>query len=391
MSNISLNGINRLVLRKQHLTDDSKIDDIVQIVKDVGGLHATSSTVPYLSLFARTRNFAKDQLDEQLYTKRNLGKIRCMRKTVHILHKEMIPIAYSATKKQIVPLSEKYSQYLGVTEKEYEATSELILKTLKGRGMTAAEIKKALRSELNISAIVNLMCDKGLLIRGKPKNGWKSNIHTYHLFQDYFPDVDLNAVDEEKAKEFLVKEYIASFGPVTENDIAWWTGFPKRDVKKILENLRCQTTRVKISDMKNSHLVLSSDVESLQSLNIGRKNIINFLPSLDPYLMGYKDRGRYLNPEYYNYIFDRSGNATSTILLNGEVVGVWDICEKPEPLVKLFLFEEVQNTVFKDIYVMAKRIGKFIVEKEVQIKECDSMTPLTRRTAGGVMSPLKDS
>ena len=57
------------------MTDDSKIDDVVQIVKDIGGLHATGSTVPYLSLFARTRNFVKKYLDEELYVKRNLGKI----------------------------------------------------------------------------------------------------------------------------------------------------------------------------------------------------------------------------------------------------------------------------------------------------------------------------
>jgi len=69
MNSINLNGINRLVLHKQHLADDSKIDDIVQIVKDVGGLHATGSMVPYLSLFARTRNFLKEYLDGELYVK----------------------------------------------------------------------------------------------------------------------------------------------------------------------------------------------------------------------------------------------------------------------------------------------------------------------------------
>jgi len=28
--------------------------------------------------------------------------------------------------------------------------------------------------------------------------------------------------------------------------------------------------------------------------------------------------------------------------------------------------------------------------KEIQVKECDNMIPLTKRTAGGFMSPLKD-
>ena len=113
MSNIILNGINRLVLRKQHLADDSKIDDILQIVKDVGGLHATGLTVPYLSLFARTRNFVKERLDEELYVKRSLGKIRCMRGTLYILTKEMIPIAYAATKRMVEKLSKRYAEFRG--------------------------------------------------------------------------------------------------------------------------------------------------------------------------------------------------------------------------------------------------------------------------------------
>jgi len=127
----------------------------------------------------------------------------------------------------------------------------------------------------------------------------------------------------------------------------------------------------------------------LQSLKL-EKHIINLLPSLDPYLMGYKDRERYLNPKYYNYVFDRSGNATSTILLNGEVIGVWDIAEKAEPVVKLFLFEEVRKTVLDDIHIMGRKMGKFITERKVQVKECSSMVPLTRRTAGGFMTPLRD-
>jgi len=383
-----LNAINHLVLRKQHLTD-SKIDDIVQIVRDINGLHATDPATPYLSLLARTNTFAKTRLDEELYVKRNLGKIRCMRKTVFALSKEMIPIAYSATKKMAQIASEKYSQYLGVTQKQYEETSKSVLKMLKGKGMTTKEVKKALRTELNISAIINLMCDEGLLIRGNPRHGWRSNIHTYYLFREYFPDINLNAIHEAKAKEVLVKQYIASFGPVNQNDVTWWTGFLKREAEEIIERLQDQITQIRISELKGSYFMLSSDSKLLQSLT-PKKHVVNLLPSLDPYLMGYKDRERYLKCKYYEYVFDRSGNATSTILLDGEVIGVWDIAEKDEPSVKLFLFEEVKKAAFNSICLMAKKTGKFIVDKEVQIKECRSMVPLTQRTAGSVMTPLKD-
>jgi len=389
MKNITREQSNYFTLHKQHLTEDSKTDNIIQIVKDIGGLHATSSTTPYISLFARTKNFTKEDLDRELYVKKNLGKIRCVRKTVYILTREMIPIAYSATKNMIEPTSEHYATYLGVNKKQYQQISKQILKILKGKGMTTNEIKKSLNTKLNISAIVNLMCDQGLLIRGKPKKGWKSNIHTYYLLNEYFPSINLNSIEEAKARKLLVKHYINSFGPVTETDIAWWTGLPKGQVKQILENLKDQTSRLTLSNTEDTYILLRPDEKLLQTLKPKEKHTVNLLPSLDPYLMGYKERQRYLDQDHYDKVFDRSGNATSTILLDGKVVGVWDFTETPEPTVKIHLFKEAEETLAKEIRAKAQAIGKFIASKDVRIKECDAMTPLTQRTAGAVMSPLK--
>jgi len=103
MTGINLDLVNRFVLHKQHLADDSKTDDIVRIVKDVSGLHATSPRTPYLSLFSRAENFRRDMLDEELYVKGRLGKVRCMRKTVYILRKALVPMALSATRMMVEP------------------------------------------------------------------------------------------------------------------------------------------------------------------------------------------------------------------------------------------------------------------------------------------------
>ena len=234
MKNFNLNAINRLVLLKQHLTDDSKTDDIIQIVKDIGGLHATSATGPYLSLFARTRNFVKEYLDGELYVKRNLGKIRCMRGTLYIITKEMIPIVHAATKETWEKLSKRYAEFRGFSSEEYEKLSKSILDILKGREMTASEIKKLLKTQLDVSAILYLMCDQGLLIRSQPKKGWKDKNHRYSLFHDYFPDINLNEVSGTEAVTLLVVQYLTSFSPATENDIAWWTGLSKTEVLSLI-------------------------------------------------------------------------------------------------------------------------------------------------------------
>lgn len=385
---VNLEQMNQFVLKKQHLTDKTKLDDILHIIKDIGGLHATNSTTPYLSLFSRTKSFTRDKLDDELYLKRMLGKIRCVRKTVYVLPKEWIPIAFNATKKIVASISEPHLfKYLGVTPREYKTTSKTIIQILKGRGMTAKEVKQEVGTMQNISGIINLMCDQMILIRGKPQKGWKSNLHTYYLFHETFPDIDLNMPSEDEAKASIVNQYITSYSPVTENDIVWWTGFQKGQIRKILDDNQDKLTYIQISELNKEVITPSAVFKSLDS-TIPKTTTITLLPNLDPYLMGYKDRERYLNPEFYHYIFDRSGNATYTILLNGQIVGIWDFLE---PKMKLFLFENLNSKIMNDIRSKAASIGQFISDKEVKIEKCSSMIPLTERTAGGVMSPLKYS
>ncbi len=135
--------------------------------------------------------------------------------------------------------------------------------------------------------------------------------------------------------------------------------------------------------------MLQSDRERAEAIKLPREPAINLLPSLDPYLMGYKERERYLEQEHYDLVFDRSGNVTSTILVDGRVIGVWDFAAGKEPLIKIFLFQEIGKSLRDAILTKAERLGEFIAEAEVKVEECESMVPLTDRTAGSVMSPLK--
>jgi len=203
--------------------------------------------------------------------------------------------------------------------------------------------------------------------------------------------MDLNEFDEASAKESIVKQYLASFAPVTENDIAWWTGFPKGEIRKILEDLKDKITHLEVSDMDGTYIMLCPDKKLLEPTRPSKKQNVSLLPVFDPYIMGYKERKRYLDHNYYDNVFDFNGNATSTIVLDGKVVGVWDLKGEEKPLVEIFLFEKVERNAMKEIHLKAYEIGKFITDKEVGIKECDSMLPLTRRTAGGYLSPLKES
>ncbi len=384
--------VNLFVLRKQHLLHDAgdEAGDIVRIARDIAGLHATSAATPYLSLFARMRDFEREQLGEELYTRRSLGKVRGVRGTVYIYPREMLPVAHAANRRMNIPNSQRFYRYMDRTEKEYEDLSRRILRLLRGRSMNAAEIRRELGEEKSVSPVVNLMCDFGLLIRGAPAGGWRSNEHTYHILEEYMPGVDLAAPDEESAREIMVHSYLAACGPASENDIAWWTAFRRGEVRKILERMDDGISHIGIEGMDGDFLMLAPEMPALRaSVKLG-KPVVNLLPYLDPYLMAYKDRSRYLSPENLGFVIDRGGNATSCIMLDGRIAGVWDYHDEP-PTVRYFLFEKASRPSRQAIGKQALRFGKFLAGTEVELEECGNMPPLAERTAGGFMAPLKDA
>jgi len=392
MNGITLNKVNHFILRKQHLTDDAKVDDVVQIARDITGLHATGVKEPYLALFARTRNFAKEQLDGELYLKRTLGRIRCMRGTLYILPKEMIPIAHAATRGMVEKLSRRYAEFRGISEMDYLDVSKSILSLLKGGEMSVSEIKTELNTRLNLSAVLNLMCDQGLLVRIQAGKSWKVGNYRYTPFREFFTDINLTQFSELEAVTLLVKQYLSSFGPATEGDITWWLRLNKTKVREALDRIKDNVTRLDIPNLKGEFIVLRSDLNLLREVELTGKPTVNLLPTLDPYLMGYKQRERYLDYKHYDKTFDRSGNATSTILVDGRTVGVWDFLDSDvEPEVKVCLLEEVTEEILQQIYSKALEIGKFISGTEVKFRKVSSMVSLREMPAGAFMSPLKNS
>ncbi|MCG3226970.1 MAG: AlkZ family DNA glycosylase [Candidatus Heimdallarchaeota archaeon] len=390
MDTFTVETVNQFIIAKQHLTPETKTNNLVQIADNLVGLHSTSQSSPYLSLFARTNSFQKKDLDREAYEKKNLGKIRCMRKTVFIISKEVLPFLYAATKKQYAQRLEGYLERLGMVLDKYHDIAKEIEKVIKGRAMSVSDLKKELDTKENVSAVVSLLCDQKRLIRNKPIKGWRDKRHTYSLFDEYFPEIKLEDLFEEEGIEFLVRYYIERYGPVTEKDIVWWSGLNKTPVRKVLSQIEDMITKISIEGISHEYLITQDDKEKLRDITSEKTPIITFLPDLDPYLMGYKDRERYVDQEYYNHLFDQSGNAATSILLDGRVIGIWDFVSAQESVVKIHLFEKQKEDIQKKIIEEAKRVGSFAFDEEAQIKECKEMEPLKGRIPGAVLVPLKD-
>jgi hypothetical protein len=389
MDSFELERVIHLNLQKQHLTPDTRESDLIQITKDIGGLHATASTTPYLSLFARASQFSKGDLEQELYETKTLSKIRCVRKTIYVHAKEWIPAFWKAIADAVIKASRGYMTFRGVTKADYRRVSEGVLRLLERREMTAAEIRASLKEEVDVSSILYYMCDQGLLIRGRPAKSWRDRNHCYGLFADYFPDLNLEQYSEAEAIIEVVKQYLASFGPVMEEDIVWWTGLTKTKVRAALRALEEKWMEVSIQGLEGKFVILCSDAERLDQIEPLRRPVVSLLPTLDPYLMGYKERSRTIAHANLPFVFDRTGNATSVILIDGKASGIWDIQRGDESCMKIFFFEAVSEDRRDQVRAAASALGRFIADREVRLRKCDAIVPLTERPAGSVLAPLK--
>ena len=98
-------------------------------------------------------------------------------------------------------------------------------------------------------------------------------------------------------------------------DIRWWTGWTARQANAALASLEVAEVAL---DGGATGYVLADDVAPLRP----PKRWVAFLPSLDPTIMGWKERDWYLGA-HGPAVFDRNGNAGPTIWADGRVIGGW--------------------------------------------------------------------
>jgi hypothetical protein len=361
----SLSHVSNFVLSRQHLSQPATESGLERTVRDVGGLHSTSASVPYLSLRARHTNFDKTQLQRALYEERSLAKVLCMRNTLFILPKELLPVAYQATKKRRDAHLARYLRHYGFTRQGYERSVAAIKELMGTAALTAAEIKAELRDS-HLDIVVDLMPNDWQLVRGCPRGSWRSNLHEYSSFPVWFPDVDLLSVSEEEAQERLVQHYLSALGPATEEDIAWWAGLGKTAIRRAIAGATRPVTEIEIKELGAGFLMLEEDVKLLLD-HVCAPAGAALLPSLDPYVMGYRDRTRFLDPGKHHKVFDRAGNALPTVWHDGQVIGVW-MEDSKRACIAVLLFDETDNQLRGLIEEQAGHLSRFLEHDQSDIR-----------------------
>jgi len=384
MQNFEERSATQYILQKHHLLTGSQSESVLQVVNDIIALHATSAATPYLSLFSRMKNFQRKHLDEEFYVKRSLVRLKCMRGTLFITSTRLAPMLYQATKFSESQLLKRIQTW-GILPSEYRELTRELHSILRGGGKTLPQIRKALPRELvrsverrvgkvvykmtNVNVVLASMIRRGMVVSEKGVETFRTTqANCYVLFQEIYPKLNLESIESEEAKALLVERYVKVFGPVTEDDIAWWTGFSKTELKNALAAMTKELLSVKISGLKGDYRMLKTDYEQLAKFKPKETRSISLLPYEDPYTKGYKERERLIDTETEKTAY-AGGAVQPTMLLNGKIIGTWNgNIEEGKGPIKLRFFLEPEKEVKREIVQKARAIGRLMTNEEISVE-----------------------
>ncbi len=343
------------------------------------GLHNTTQSTPYLSLRARLTEFSRDDLDDAMWQEWELARFRAMRLTMFIFPQDLLEIAAAATRHIAVPWAERWLRDSNLDEADFARIADDVEAALTDNPMTVRDLRAALGADKNVDVpgVVARMCDVGRLVGGRPPQSWRSPVRRYHRWEEVLPGADPYRWDESDAQVELVRRYVESYGPVTIDDISWWTGMAKGRCRDAMDRLALEEVRVD---------EWPGPLWRLDATGADDPGSVHALPLLDPYVQGYRDRGRLLDPSRFEYVWDRGGNAAAAILQGGRVVGVWQPVDKPEAKVLCHFFEELSPTTRKAALAELEAAGTMYFDEPADIVELAEMKPLDRGTSA--MHPL---
>ncbi|MER2206062.1 MAG: winged helix DNA-binding domain-containing protein, partial [Rhodococcus sp. (in: high G+C Gram-positive bacteria)] len=322
----------------------------------------------------RVRSLDAADVDRALYEQRSLVKQLAMRRTLFTFPRDLLPAAWSSASARVANTErarmskDVVKAGLAVDGNDWldRARSEVLsLLADASEGLSAVDVRQAVpmidvkvegsAGEIwSAPRVLTYLGATADIMRGTNTGRFPTSRPLWTLTAHWLDDapVALESVDVEPGDGYreIVRRWLYTFGPGTEDDIVWWLGSAKTVIRAALAELDAVAVTL---DGGGTGWLLPNDVAEVADPGPW----VALLPVLDPTIMGWKGRDFYLGP-HRNQLFDTRGNAGTSAWVDGRVVGCW--IQDEAGAVHLRLIEPVSASARRSLEAEAARLTDWL-------------------------------
>jgi hypothetical protein len=353
----SLPKVRAFRLARQRLDRRAPRGSLLEVVRDLCGVHAQLASSAELALWARIEGIERDEIRTALDEERSLVKTWAMRGTLHLLAAEDLPLYVAVLGPGWDNPGGAWLRGHGVREEHFETILRLVPKALDGRPRTREELADRLAEAGGPELRQHLLSGWGALLKPSAHRGelcFGPNRGRNVTFVR--PDRWLGRLarhDQDEAAVEVARRFLAAYGPATSDDFARWVGIRGARPKRILAALGEEASQVDLDGW--AAVLLEADLDALRTA--GRPQTARLLPAFDPYVVGVRPRGSLVAPEHEARIYRQQGWISPVVLVDGAAAGVW---KYERGRVELELFGPISSAARRAIDAEEERLRAFL-------------------------------
>lgn len=334
-----------------------KFESVRETLNWMGAIQAQDFSMSKWAVGIRLIN-STDKVIENAFERGEILRTHLLRPTLHLVSAENIRWLLNLTAPGIKARLKSRQKELDLTESLLKKCNRIIRDSLKGENhMTREELvailtkaKVPLENQRAYHILVNSELD-GITCSGRLKGGKQ----TFALLDERVTKT--KDLTKEDALKKIAGIYFSSRGPATLKDFIWWSGLSVTNAKNALEIAKPDLVSEKIA---SEIYWLSNPITYSKNENIS----VHLLPAFDEFLISYKDRTASAPLIYQKKTFSDNGIFWPTIVINGQVMGLWKrTIKKDKVIFETKLFEPINKSIQNKINKQSELFGQYLDKK----------------------------
>jgi hypothetical protein len=310
-------------LTRHHLVRRAPRTRLLDVARDVCGLHAQVQSSAELQIWARVTDASRADVRAALWEDRSLVRTWAMRGTLHLLASDDLPLYVSALSQHDRWWKGAWLRMIDMTEDELRVVLEAVRSSLGAKPITREQLaaKVALRT--------------GARGRQRMLSGWGEMLKpaAFHGYLCSGPPRGQNVTfvrpdrwlgrwslpEPDDAWREILRRYLRAYGPASREEFARWWGMQPASAGRVMKASADALAEVDVEGRRA--WLLSEDLPGLRRAR--RNNGTRLLPGFDVYVAGTRPYDSIVDPRHKGLVFRKAGWISAVVLVGGVAVGVW--------------------------------------------------------------------